>query len=130
MKKWLLMLIALLPVAVLVAACGVSGSTGSSSSNMVTVTTNATNFTQPSVTLKKGQTLQVTNNASDMHMLSLGRWQSGVARPEQEAGAPSVSNLQLNANSSVTIGPWNTPGTYYIYCTIHPNMMLKVTVQS
>ena len=127
MKRWILMLIALFSIAVLVAACGVSGS--NSSATTVTVTTNATNFTQPSVTLKKGQILQVTNTAADIHMFSLGRWQNSVAQPEQEAGAPSVSNLQLAANGSVTIGPWNTPGTYFIYCTIHPNMMLKVTVQ-
>lgn len=129
MKRQFLMLIAILSIAGLVAACSVTGSNGGTSTNTVTVTTNSTNFTQPSVTLKKGQMLQVTNNASDMHMLSLGSWQNGVAHPEQEAGAPSVNNLQLNANSSVTIGPWNTPGTYYIYCTIHPNMMLKVIVQ-
>lgn len=129
MKRWSLMLIAILTIAILVAACGMTGSNGSANENMVTVFTNATNFTQSSVTLKKGQTLQVTNNASNIHMLSLGRWQNGVAQPEQEAGAPSMSNLQLGAQSSVTIGPWNTPGTYSIYCTIHPGMMLKVTVQ-
>src|SRR6266704_669602 len=100
MKRWIL--IAILSIAAVVAACG---STSGGSANTVTVFTNSTNFTQSSVTLKKGQTLQVTNNASDIHMLSLGRWQNGVAQPEQEAGAPSVSNLQLAANSSVTIGP-------------------------
>ena len=126
MKRWGLMLVAILTIAALVAACE---STGSTSATMVTVTTNASNFTQSSVTLKKGQTLQITNTASDIHMLSLGRWRNGVAQPEQEPGAPAVSNLQVPAQGSVTIGPWNTPGTYSIYCTIHPNMMLKVTVR-
>jgi plastocyanin len=125
MKKTFLILIAIASLAVLLTACGGSGSGG----NVVTVTTNATNFTQSAVTLNKGQTLQVTNTASDTHILSLGRWQNGVAQPEQEAGAPAVSNLQLTGQGSVTIGPWNTPGTYSLYCTVHPNMMLKVTVQ-
>jgi plastocyanin len=27
------------------------------------------------------------------------------------------------------VGPWNTPGTYHVYCTIHQNMQLTVIVQ-
>jgi plastocyanin len=110
--------------AALVACGGGAGNTGT-----VTVHTNATNFEQSSVTLKTGQSLQLVNDASDIHIISLGTWQNGVARPEQEPGAPQVQNEQLSANGNLTIGPWNTPGTYHLYCSVHPNMKLTVIVQ-
>jgi plastocyanin len=123
MKRCTLVIVVLGLIAVLLSACS------SGSDNVVTVYTNATNFVQPEVTLKKGQTLQLTNKASDIHLISLGRWENGTAHPEQEPGAPQVSDLQISGNSSVTIGPWTTPGTYYLYCSIHRNMQLKVIVQ-
>ncbi|HEY7416638.1 MAG TPA: hypothetical protein VH593_15725, partial [Ktedonobacteraceae bacterium] len=82
-----------------------------------------------SVTLKKGQNLRLVNDASDTHMISLGTWQNNTAKPEQEPGAPSVQNEPLSGNSTLTIGPWNAPGTYHLYCTIHQNMKLTVIVQ-
>jgi len=39
-----------------------------------------------------------------------------------------VSNVALN-NNSVTIGPFTAPGTYHIYCTLHPGMTLTILVQ-
>ncbi len=122
MKRWLLVLVALGLLSVFLVACG-------GSENTVSVSTDTMNFAQSSITLKKGQSLQVNNTASDMHILGLGRWQNGVAQPEQEPGAPSFNDLQLSGNSSVTIGPWNTLGTYSVYCSIHTNMMLTVIVQ-
>lgn len=32
-------------------------------------------------------------------------------------------------NDSAAIGPFNTAGTYHLYCTIHQNMNLTVIVQ-
>jgi plastocyanin len=30
---------------------------------------------------------------------------------------------------SVTVGPFTTPGTYHLYCTIHPGITLTIIVQ-
>ena len=48
----------------------------------------------------------------------------------QESGAPGMNNVQISGNgSSQVIGPFNTPGTYHFYCTVHPGMNLTVIVQ-
>ncbi len=138
MKK-LLTTVALLALsAALLAACGTStnASTGSNTSNtsgnsgnVVTIKTGPTNFLQSSVTLKKGDSLQIVNTASDIHIISLGSWVNGVPTPAKEPGAPSIQSEQLTANGTLTVGPFNTAGTYHLYCSIHPNMNLTVIVQ-
>jgi plastocyanin len=139
MKKMISLLALLTAFTLLLAACGSSttstgsnsntNSTGSNASNQtVTVNTTSNNFAQPSVTLKKGDTLELVNQASDIHLISLGQWVNGQAKPENEPGAPSVQNVELAGNSSITIGPWNTPGTYHLYCTVHTGMNLTVNV--
>jgi plastocyanin len=48
----------------------------------------------------------------------------------RENGAPVVNNVQISGNgSSQAIGPFNTPGSFHLYCTIHPGMNLTVIVQ-
>jgi plastocyanin len=133
MKQLLAVLLFCGMIALVMSACGrgtaANASGGSTSSaGTVTIHTTATNFAQPSVTLKSGQSLKVVNDASDMHILSLGTWSNGAAHPEKEPGAPSLHNEQLAGNSSLTIGPWNTPGTYQVYCTVHQGMKLTVIV--
>lgn len=134
MKK-ILLVVSLLGIgALLLAACGTTasasaGGTASSSGTTVTVQTGLTNFLQSSVTLNKGQSLQLVNTASDIHIISLGSWVNGTPQPATEPGAPHVQNEQLAANGTLLIGPFNTPGTYHLYCTIHPNMNLTVIVK-
>ncbi len=130
MKK-ILSVVSLLGIcALLLAACGTSASgNASKSGTTVTVQTGVTNFLQRSVTLSKGQSLQLVNTASDIHILSLGSWVNGKPEPMTEPGAPPVHDEQLAANGTLTIGPFNTPGTYHLYCTIHPNMNLTVIVK-
>jgi plastocyanin len=138
MKKLLTALALLALSAVLLAACGTSAnaSSGSSTSNtqsnsgnVVTVKTGPANFLQSSVTLNKGDSLQIINTASDIHIISLGSWVNGKPEPAVEPGAPQIQTEQLSASSTLTVGPFNTPGTYHLYCTIHPNMNLTVTVK-
>jgi len=123
---------------ILLAACGTSAnaSSGSSTSNtsgnsgnVVTIKTGPTNFLQSSVTLNKGDSLQIVNTASNIHIISLGSWVNGTPTPAKEPGAPQIQSEQLAANGTLTVGPFNTPGTYHLYCTIHPNMNLTVIVK-
>lgn len=144
MKKRLGLLLLSALVAVLFVACSRGGSAqaaassgssqgsqGGSGSNggIVEVHTNSGNFAQPSVMLHKGETIKLVNDASVVHVISLGTWNNGVAQPEKEPGAPNVHNQQLPANGSITIGPWKTSGIYHIYCTVHVNMKMTVNVK-
>jgi hypothetical protein len=57
-----------------------------------------------------------------------GRHARNQPQPRAETGAPPVNNVQINDNT-VVLGPFNTPGIYHLYCTVHPGMTLTVIVQ-
>jgi plastocyanin len=106
-----------------------AGATGTILTNGVpTVHVGAGGFVQSSVTLSKGQDLLLVSDSSVQHDLVLGQWQSGQPVTESEPGAPAVNNMILHGQN-VTIGPFNTAGTYHIICVIHTNMSLTVVVQ-
>ena len=127
MKKPLAILVALSLLTVLTAAsCGAPGG----SSNGPAVHMGNTTFLQPSTTISKGSSLNLIDDVAVLHLISNGSWVNGVAQPATEAGAPTVSNVQFNAaGQSMTIGPFNTAGTYHLYCSVHQNMNLTVIVQ-
>ncbi len=93
-----------------------------------TIHMSATSFNQPTVTISKGSKLLLVDDTPVLHILDNGSWQNGTAHKAQEAGAPLVNNLQVNGNS-VEIGPFNTAGTYHIFCIVHQNMNLTIIVQ-
>lgn len=107
---------------------GSGGSTDGSSSGGSTVHMNSTNFVQPTVTISKGSSLTLTDDAAVPHIIQNGSWVNNVAQPAKENGAPSVT-AQFNGNDSQKVGPFNTAGTFKLYCTIHSGMNLTVTVQ-
>lgn len=132
MKKVLALVVTVGLLSVLVAACGrgaAASSSRSSSSHVTDVHMGVQSFLQSSVTIKKANSLNLINDASDVHLISLGQWVNGAPKPEKEPGAPQVSSLEFTGNASHMIGPWNTSGTYHLYCTIHQNMQLTVIVQ-
>ena len=107
---------------VIISAC--AGLTGEQ--NIVHL--NATSFEQSSIKIKRGETITLMNDAMTVHIIENGRWDAnGTERPDKEPGAPSV-DVQLGGNGSTTIGPFNTPGTFMLYCTVHPGMNLTVIV--
>jgi hypothetical protein len=85
-------------------------------------------FVQSSITIPKGSNLQLIDDGSFPHILRNGRWENNTPHPATEVGAPSIQGVQVNGNSSES-GPFNTAGTFHIYCTIHPGMNLTVIVQ-
>ena len=135
MKKFVLSFVVLSLIAVLLAACGGSSgscgssSSGSSSGSTPTVQMCGNNFVQSSITISKGQSLTLVDDASATHSIANGSWVNGSAQPKQEPGAPVVNNLQINGNDSQAIGPFTTAGTFHLYCTWHPGMNLTVIVQ-
>jgi hypothetical protein len=71
---------------------------------------------------KEPAILLLVDDVSVLHILA-----NGTAKPASEPGAPTVNNVQVNGNS-IQIGPFNTAGTYHIYCTVHQGMNLTVIV--
>lgn len=139
MKKVLLMLVAFGFILVLVAACArnFSSSPPSSSSSPTATTSNcasgtvhtlSTSFKESCVVVAKGGKLQIIPSVSSYHNLDPGSWKNGNAVPTTESGAPPIHNVQVTS-SPVSIGPFNTAGTFHIYCTVHPGMNLTVIVQ-
>jgi plastocyanin len=130
MKKLIVILIAMSLITVLIAACGASGSSSNSSGNGTGVHMGNTTFLQSSVTISKGSSLNLIDDVAVLHIVSNGSWVNGVAQPATEPGAPAVSNVQFNsAGQSMAVGPFNTAGTYHLYCSVHQNMNLTVIVQ-
>lgn len=133
MKKFASLLILLSLAVVFLTACDSSttgcGSNTSGSSNTSAVAMCTTTFAQSTITIHKGQSLTLVNDAADQHTIANGSWQNNVAQSAKEAGAPTINNVTIGGNSSTTIGPFNTVGTFKLYCTVHPGMNLTVIVQ-
>ncbi len=142
MKKLLLALVVFGLVSVLLVACGggssnssngsssgSSSSGGSSGGSTATVHMTDNNFAQASVTISKGSSLNLVDDTAVIHIISNGSWVNGSPQPKVESGAPVVSSLQFNGNDTHSVGPFNTAGTFHLYCTVHQNMNLTVIVQ-
>jgi plastocyanin len=124
LKKTLLGVVFCGLLTVLITACGVANATPNAGP---TVHMGATDFLQHSVTIQKGDMLNLVDDTSSKHIVTNGTWENGEAKPAKEPGAPTV-NQTFNGNDSATIGPFNTAGTYHLYCTIHQNMNLTIIV--
>lgn len=106
-----------------------SSSSAASCPSGTTVKTSTSDFEQSCITLSKGATLKVVQDQTSYHVLDYGQWNGTTAAPQaQPAGAPAMKGLTLSG-ASVSIGPWNTAGTYHIYCTVHQKMNLTVIVK-
>jgi plastocyanin len=140
MKKLIGIFVALSVIIVLTAAsCGGSGGSGGTGGNGGTGTVGSggtgvhmgeTTFLQSSVTISKGSSLNLIDDVPVLHIIGNGSWVKNVAQPAREPGAPTVNNVQISsAGQSITVGPFNTAGTYHLYCSVHLNMNLTVIVQ-
>ncbi len=128
MVKKLVVVLPLVLLLSLLASCKVQSAPTAAGGN--TVVMGATTYTSgDTITIKKGDmiTFQDDKNTGTTHTLVIG--QNGTAKPE--AGAPDfgANGVTFNPGDSKSIGPWTTPGTYHVTCTIHPTTMnLTVTV--
>ena len=138
MKKLIAIFVALGLLIVLTAAsCGGSGDgagagagSGGGAGGGPSVHMGPTTFLQPSITVSKGSSLNLIDDVPVLHIIGNGSWVKNVAQPAREPGAPTVNNVQISsAGQSITVGPFNTAGTYHLYCSVHLNMNLTVIVQ-
>ena len=125
MKKFIIGFVVLSLITVLVVACGGSSGNGGGSTD---VHLSSSNFAQSSVTISKGSSLNLVDDAAVVHIIQNGSWVNGTPKPATEPGAPTV-NVQFQGSDSHMVGPFNTAGTYHLYCTIHTGMNLTVIVQ-
>jgi plastocyanin len=120
-------------VIVALSGCTIAGgsstntSTGAGSANQVHM--QAMSFTPEQITIKKGQSIELVNDLAIIHVIANGTWNGSAPAPKIEAGAPKVDNIQVNGNDTATIGPFNTAGTFQLYCTVHVGMKMTVIVQ-
>ena len=136
-KKFLAVLLVLGTIAFAITACGSTDSTSPGGTPAGSDTSGTGNevhmkgarFAQTSVTIKQGESLTLVADDSMPHIIANGTWQNDTARVAKEAGAPEITNVQIDGNSSQTIGPFNTSGTFQLHCTIHQGMNLTVIVQ-
>ncbi len=109
------------------ASSGGSSSTASSGpSNQVKMS--AADFEAHTVSITKGQKVVLVDDGPYTHIIANGKWDGGAAKTTKENGAPSVNNVNISSGQ-IEIGPFATAGTFNIYCTIHQNMNLAVTVK-
>ena len=126
MKRKLLTLLALCSLStLLLVACG----TTSADAGPNQVHMDNTSFTTLAVTIHKGERLTLVSDTIIGHTIANGTWKDGSAQVTREPGAPVVNNVSIGGNSSSAIGPFNTTGTYKLYCTVHSGMNLTVIVK-
>jgi len=112
-----------------IAQAPTAGGSATGQAGSATVHLTATRFAPDIVALHKGDRLIIVDDGPVPHTLTNGSWSADQRPvPGVEPGAPLVNNVALN-NNTVTLGPFTTPGTYHLYCTIHPGMTLTIVVQ-
>lgn len=124
-KKILVGLVLLGILTTTIAACGIYDQ--SSVPTGPTVHMGGANFLQPTITISKGQSIDLIDDVAVEHIIKNGTWHGGSMDLKAESGAPTV-NVTLNGNDSSTIGPFNTSGKFELLCTVHQGMNLTVTV--
>jgi plastocyanin len=94
-----------------------------------TVALEVGSFSPSSISMTKGETLTIVDSGAYHHNLSMGRWIDGQPVLQNQPGAPSLTNKDVNAaGQTVMLGPFNTAGTFYLICSLHHNMTLKIIV--
>ena len=82
-------------------------------------------FAQSTVTLHRGERLTLVNDSHYVHVIGPG-FDQHVYSPQR--GDPVVGFILMQTNDVYTTKPWMRPGTYYLTCTVHTEMNLKVVV--
>ena len=83
-------------------------------------------FSTKQVTVDCGKTLTMVNDSHWVHIIGPGR--GGTFLPAAPAGVPVTTRRLMETNAVFTTGAWNKPGTYYLTCSVHPEMTVKVVV--
>lgn len=105
------------------------GSAGAAKEGTKTVHLAPDRFVPDIIALHKGDTLTMVNDTPVPHTIANGTWSAGNKQtPGAEPGAPTIKDVDVNG-ATVSVGPFTTPGTYHVYCRLHPGMSLTIIVQ-
>ena len=86
-------------------------------------------FLVSSISIPKGSKLTLIDDAAVPHIIMNGTYDAnGTPKPAKEPGAPDV-NVNFAGSDTHNIGPFTSAGSFEIYCTIHVNMKLTITVK-
>ena len=81
-------------------------------------------YTSEVVTVHRGDTLTMQNNSRFAHTVGPGK----DGHLADAAGVPVAGAHLMETNDVYTTGQWNTPGSYTLTCSVHPEMTVKVIV--
>lgn len=81
-------------------------------------------YAEDEVRLEVGDTLTLANNSRWAHTIGPGRGGSVV----DATGVPITGFTLMQTNDLFTSARWNTAGTFYLTCSVHPDMTVKVVV--
>jgi plastocyanin len=84
-------------------------------------------FSSEEVTVHQGHTLTMVNDSRWIHIIGAG--QHGKLEPVSSA-IPLEYRRLVETNDTYVTGQWNTTGTYFLTCPVHPLMTVKVVVTS
>jgi hypothetical protein len=84
-----------------------------------------TDFGQDAVTIHRDQRLTLFNNSDVVHVIGPGADGHVIG---VERHVPVVGFHLMQTNSFYKTPPWKTPGTYWLTCSVHPDMTIKVIV--
>lgn len=112
-----------------VATTNKTPNSGTGGGGGATVHLGPSTFLVSSVSISKGSKLTLIDDASVPHNIKNGSWVNGAQKPAKEPGAPTVNQTFNSGGESHDFGPFTTAGTYHIFCTIHLNMNLTITVK-
>jgi len=84
-------------------------------------------FTVDTITIARGQSVVFVNDSGWLHVIGPG----DDGRLGKQSGTPGMGQRGAFVSESgqqFVSGPWTTPGTYHITCSLHPEMNLTVIV--
>jgi plastocyanin len=110
----------------LLTACGVADNSVASGPQ---VRMGLSTFIDTTVTIHQGESVVLVDTVSSTHIITNGTWKENTPVAETEAGAPKVNVTVANAEQQQSIGPFTSPGSFQLYCTVHPGMNLAVSVK-
>jgi len=81
-------------------------------------------FSDDTVTVHCGQTLTMVNNSRFVHIIGAG--EDGLVK--DAVNVPVAGRVLMETDDVYTTTRWNTAGTFYLTCSVHPEMTVKVVV--
>ncbi len=82
---------------ILLGACAIVDT--STPTNLPTVHMGGSTFLQPSITIHKGDMLNLVDDAASTHIIANGTWDGTTPKPATESGAPTVNKTYIGNDS-------------------------------